>query len=547
MKSDVTVMSMEYDNNSWNIASPAFIEKFSLSHEQERSLKFACQTGNELDLPFLKKAKVIRDPLSHRIVEKRRRDRMNNCLADLSRLIPPNYLKQGQGRIEKTEIIGIAIQHIKNLTNIVNKQDALKSSLPDRYLGFKECQDEVMRYLVEVEGWDAQDQLCSRMMSHLEQAGEKFRIMNDDSLSRDAKEEQYRHVEESICPNQPSQEQAGVQSVNYGQNMPSQLSVTTSTSLPLINRFPLPVINCPEPFCAPMQVTCNGFEAFANAQQITEKQLKQDNHLWSVATSNLNRDDSGFSTGRESVTSGMRIPRKYSQPSNGKVGQIPQSGMTCNRTSITSSTCTSVDTNSDKNDRNVYKFKHSITKRFSEEKKMMGPSVASSLSSSKDKPLKRKLHQSCCHSPSSSNSSRHPNSDTSNDTGSAIGESCSNTGESKPIFVLPGFVLHPNGTHYVPLSIHPSNIGNYLFPILPDVNCIFHPISIPVNFGGSTLHIKKAGIKQNQDYVVPSLNSTGSSDTSSQDGMLSVSNLSTCLSNSGKNSPASEQESLKSN
>jgi hypothetical protein len=35
-----------------------------------------------------------------------------------------------------------------------------------------------MRFLVEVEGWDAHDQLCSRMMSHLEQAGEKFRIMN---------------------------------------------------------------------------------------------------------------------------------------------------------------------------------------------------------------------------------------------------------------------------------------------------------------------------------------------------------------------------------
>ena len=29
---------------------------------------------------------------------------------------------QGQGRIEKTEIIEMAITHIKNLTNMVNKQ-----------------------------------------------------------------------------------------------------------------------------------------------------------------------------------------------------------------------------------------------------------------------------------------------------------------------------------------------------------------------------------------------------------------------------------------
>merc|ERR1719369_1191182 len=42
------------------------------------------------------------DPLSHRIIEKRRRDRMNNCLADLSRLIPTYYTKKGRGRIEKT-------------------------------------------------------------------------------------------------------------------------------------------------------------------------------------------------------------------------------------------------------------------------------------------------------------------------------------------------------------------------------------------------------------------------------------------------------------
>ena len=54
----------------------------------------------------------------------------------------------------------------------------LKSSLPDRYIGFKECQDEVMRFLVEVEGWDAADRLCIMLMAHLEQAGEKFRIMN---------------------------------------------------------------------------------------------------------------------------------------------------------------------------------------------------------------------------------------------------------------------------------------------------------------------------------------------------------------------------------
>lgn len=35
-----------------------------------------------------------------------------------------------------------------------------------------------MRYLVEVEELDVHDKLCSSLMAHLEQAGEKFRIMN---------------------------------------------------------------------------------------------------------------------------------------------------------------------------------------------------------------------------------------------------------------------------------------------------------------------------------------------------------------------------------
>ncbi len=42
---------------------------------------------------------------------------MNSCLADLSRLIPPQYMRKGRGRVEKTEIIEMAIRHLKNLQN----------------------------------------------------------------------------------------------------------------------------------------------------------------------------------------------------------------------------------------------------------------------------------------------------------------------------------------------------------------------------------------------------------------------------------------------
>ncbi|KAI1290885.1 Hairy and enhancer of split-related protein HELT [Halotydeus destructor] len=61
------------------------------------------------------KRKTGRDPLSHRIIEKRRRDRMNTCLNDLQKLIPSAYLKKGKGRTEKTEIVEMAIKHLKYL------------------------------------------------------------------------------------------------------------------------------------------------------------------------------------------------------------------------------------------------------------------------------------------------------------------------------------------------------------------------------------------------------------------------------------------------
>ncbi|RZF40291.1 hypothetical protein LSTR_LSTR012594 [Laodelphax striatellus] len=153
-----------------------------------------------------------KDPMSHRIIEKRRRDRMNNCLADLSRLIPADYLKKGRGRIEKTEIIEMAIKHMKYLQAHFFKfeqfagaegftperrasspaslsshpphpavveceesmsppasADDLTRNLSEHYrLGFHECLTETMHFLVEVEGYYSGDALCVSLISHLQ-------------------------------------------------------------------------------------------------------------------------------------------------------------------------------------------------------------------------------------------------------------------------------------------------------------------------------------------------------------------------------------------
>ncbi|XP_043502490.1 hairy/enhancer-of-split related with YRPW motif-like protein isoform X2 [Polistes fuscatus] len=143
------------------------------------------------------------DPMSHRIIEKRRRDRMNNCLADLSRLIPAEYLKKGRGRVEKTEIIEMAIRHMKHLQglrqetkqasvtpvhahpedsvdSISHSTAAAASTAAEHYrLGFQECLSETMHFLIEVEGFYARDSLCVQLTNHLQQHCEKILATSD--------------------------------------------------------------------------------------------------------------------------------------------------------------------------------------------------------------------------------------------------------------------------------------------------------------------------------------------------------------------------------
>jgi len=144
------------------------------------------------------------DPLSHRIIEKRRRDRMNNCLADLSRLIPSSYLKKGRGRIEKTEIIEMAIKHMKHLQNHkctnpdgcelrteieagLNRTNSLESFR----VGYHECLTETMHFLVEKEGLYSGDSFCVRLMGHLQK--------HFDKLGRVSTSEIHSHVGRTWC------------------------------------------------------------------------------------------------------------------------------------------------------------------------------------------------------------------------------------------------------------------------------------------------------------------------------------------------------------
>ncbi|CAG6015540.1 unnamed protein product [Menidia menidia] len=103
------------------------------------------------------------------IIEKRRRDRINNSLSELRRLVPSAFEKQGSAKLEKAEILQMTVDHLKMLHASGGKGFFEAHALAKDYrsLGFRECLAETARYLSIVEDRDTTDSLRVRLVSHL--------------------------------------------------------------------------------------------------------------------------------------------------------------------------------------------------------------------------------------------------------------------------------------------------------------------------------------------------------------------------------------------
>ncbi|XP_068180127.1 hairy/enhancer-of-split related with YRPW motif protein 1-like [Antennarius striatus] len=103
------------------------------------------------------------------IIEKRRRDRINNSLSELRRLVPSAFEKQGSAKLEKAEILQMTVDHLKMLHASGGKGYFEAHALAKDYrsLGFRECLAETARYLTIVEGRESTDPLRMRLVSHL--------------------------------------------------------------------------------------------------------------------------------------------------------------------------------------------------------------------------------------------------------------------------------------------------------------------------------------------------------------------------------------------
>ncbi|XP_068155578.1 transcription factor cwo isoform X1 [Drosophila tropicalis] len=148
------------------IYSEAAVSSFPYCTESSLNFSTSATAYSEDDAEYAtgRRNKTSRqDPLSHRIIEKRRRDRMNSCLADLSRLIPPQYQRKGRGRIEKTEIIEMAIRHLKHLqSECLQKESEYRS-------GYMDCMKEAAKFLCDSHMQDFCYRLLARLQEHIDE------------------------------------------------------------------------------------------------------------------------------------------------------------------------------------------------------------------------------------------------------------------------------------------------------------------------------------------------------------------------------------------
>ncbi|CAB1315097.1 unnamed protein product [Coregonus sp. 'balchen'] len=121
--------------------------------------------------------------LPHRLIEKKRRDRINECIAQLKDLLPEHLKLTTLGHLEKAVVLELTLKHVKALTTLLENQQQkiltlqngmqIEQSSPSQEnseetfrSGFHVCAQEVLQYLANQEG-DG-DLTPSHMINHLQ-------------------------------------------------------------------------------------------------------------------------------------------------------------------------------------------------------------------------------------------------------------------------------------------------------------------------------------------------------------------------------------------
>ncbi|CAN0107099.1 unnamed protein product [Lampetra fluviatilis] len=122
--------------------------------------------------------------LPHRLIEKKRRDRINECIAQLKDLLPEHLKLSTLGHLEKAVVLELTLKHVKTLTSLTQQQQERlnvlqkgeqpelddQTGLQAFRLGYHACAREVLTYLARQERWGACEASSPGLLSHLQRA-----------------------------------------------------------------------------------------------------------------------------------------------------------------------------------------------------------------------------------------------------------------------------------------------------------------------------------------------------------------------------------------
>lgn len=122
--------------------------------------------------------------LPHRLIEKKRRDRINECIAQLKDLLPEHLKLTTLGHLEKAVVLELTLKHVKALSGLLEQQqqkiialqndlqisdhggDSAESSEEMFRSGFHLCAKEVLHYVASQES--SRDLTPSHIISHIQ-------------------------------------------------------------------------------------------------------------------------------------------------------------------------------------------------------------------------------------------------------------------------------------------------------------------------------------------------------------------------------------------
>lgn len=127
--------------------------------------------------------------LPHRLIEKKRRDRINECIGQLKDLLPEHLKLSTLGHLEKAVVLELTLKHLNALTAVTEQQHqkiialengdhsmkpSLHADLDAFQSGFQACAKEVLQYLSQFENWTTREQRCLQLINHLHKVLAQF-------------------------------------------------------------------------------------------------------------------------------------------------------------------------------------------------------------------------------------------------------------------------------------------------------------------------------------------------------------------------------------